>query len=200
MASQATCPLVLRRSSERRCWLKMWLPLRSKLSSYCLSTSTMPKGRPPRPTKLQVELRGDPSKRRGNTIEPDAPKGWPDCPQHVQDDPIAYEEWKSICSQLESMDLLSTIDGRSIELYVLTYSRFRASQEQVKKHGDVLLLGKNKYPQVSPFYTTMNRYHDDCRKWLIEFGLTPAARARLRITVDKQKTNGKWSGILPVVG
>lgn len=40
------------------------------------------------------------------------------------------------------MDLLSTIDGRSIELNVLTYSRFRAAQEQVKKHGDVLLLGK----------------------------------------------------------
>ncbi|MEZ5951173.1 MAG: hypothetical protein R3C12_18570 [Planctomycetaceae bacterium] len=38
----------------------------------------------------------------------------------------------------------------------------------------------------------MNRYHDDCRKWLIEFGISPAARSRMRIAVDKQKTNGKW--------
>ena len=80
-------------------------------------TYDMPKGRPPRPTKLQVELRGDPSKCRGNTIEPDAPKGWSDCPQHVQDDRVAHDEWQSICTQLESMDLLSTIDGCSNELH-----------------------------------------------------------------------------------
>ena len=61
------------------------------------------------------------------------------------------------------MKLLSTTDARSIELYSLTYSRFRSAEEQVRKHGDVLLLGKNKYPQVSPFYTAMNRYHDDLR-------------------------------------
>ncbi|MDB4793007.1 phage terminase small subunit P27 family [bacterium] len=159
----------------------------------------MPKGRPPRPSKIQVELRGDPSKRRKNMTEPDAPRGWPVCPQHVEDDPIACEEWKSVCTQLDSMDLLSTTDARSIELYCLTYSRFRAAQEQVRKHGDVLLLGQNKYPQVSPFYTCMNRYHDDCRKWLIEFGCTPSARARMRVKVE-EKSSGKWSGILPVAG
>jgi len=159
----------------------------------------MPKGKPPRPTKLQVALKGDPSNRRGNTTEPEAPRGWPECPEHVADDFIAHEEWRSVCKQLDSMDLLSTTDARSLELYCLTYSRFRAAQEQVKKHGDVLFLGKNKYPQVSPFYTCMNKYHEDCRKWLIEFGLTPAARARLRVKVE-EKSNNKWSGILPVAG
>lgn len=160
----------------------------------------MPKGRPPRPTKLQVELRGDPSKRRRNTTEPEPPQGAPDCPQHVQDDPVAFAEWKSICNQLDSMGLLSTTDGRSLELYVQTYSRYRKAEEQVKRYGDVFLVGDKKYPQVSPYYTAMNRYSDDCRKWLVEFGLTPAARSRMRISVEKQSTNGKWSGILPVVG
>lgn len=98
------------------------------------------------------------------------------------------------------MDLLSKTDGRSLELYVMTYSRYRKAEEQVKRYGDVFLVGEKKYPQVSPYYTAMNRYHDDCRKWLIEFGISPAARSRMRIAVDKQKTNGKWSGILPVVG
>lgn len=159
----------------------------------------MPKGKPPRPTRLQVDLRGDPSKRRGNTTEPEAPKGWPECPAHVKEDPIAHEEWNSVCSQLDSMNLLSTTDGRAIELYCLTYSRFRAAQEQVRKYGDVLLLGQNKYPTLSPYYTAMNRYHEDCRKWLVEFGLTPSARARMRVKVEEKSSN-KWSEILNVAG
>lgn len=160
----------------------------------------MPKGKIPRPSKLQVELRGDPSKRRKNCVEPEPPKGAPDCPQHVQDDPVAHTEWNSICQQLDSMDLLSKTDGRSLELYVQTYSRYRKAEEQVKKYGDVFVVGDKKYPQVSPYYTAMNRYHDDCRKWLVEFGCTPAARARCRIAVEKPSSGGKWSGILPVVG
>ena len=98
------------------------------------------------------------------------------------------------------MDILSLTDARSLELYCLTYSRFRAAQEQVRKHGDVLLLGQNKYPQVSPFYTAMNKYHDDLRKWLVEFGCTPSSRARMRVSVDSKKSEGKRAGILPVAG
>ncbi len=159
----------------------------------------MSRGRKPNPTKLQVDLRGDPSKRRKNTVEPQAPQGSPICPEHLQDDPIAFQEWNDICCQLEKMELLSTTDGRSLELYCLAYSKYRDAESKVKKHGDVLLLGANKHPMVSPYYTAMNRYSDDLRKWLIEFGLTPSARSRMRVTVDR-KTKNKWDGILKVSG
>jgi P27 family predicted phage terminase small subunit len=153
----------------------------------------MPRGKPPRPTTLQVDLRGDPSKRRRNTIEPGAPKGWAACPDHVRSDPAAHEEWNSVCEHLDSMDLLSTADARSIELYCLTYSRFRVAQEQVQRHGDVLAIGKNRHLQVSPFCSTMNRYNDDLRKWLVEFGLgsrrtdTNAGEGRRKIVRDVER-------------
>ncbi len=77
-------------------------------------------------------------------------------------------------------------------MYCSTYSRYRDAEEKAKRFGDIHAVGPNKVLQVSPFYTVRNRYLEDCRKMLIEFGLTPAARSRMAITVESKPAN-KWA-------
>lgn len=159
----------------------------------------MPRGRPPLPKKLN-DLRGDPGKRRRNTVEPEPEEGYPDCPQQVKDDPIANAEWQSTCDHLSSMNLLAKTDKTVLELYAITYSKWNKANENVRKYGDVLLLGENKYPTMSPWANWERRYAADMLKMLTSFGLDPAARARMRQPIaNTKKKKSKWDGVLKVV-
>lgn len=156
----------------------------------------MPRGRPPTPKKLN-DLKGDPGRRRRYETEPEAPEGTPDCPDHL--DEIAREEWESVTTHLQSMGLLSTADRAAIELYCISYSRYRRAVENCQKYGDVILSPNKKVPMISPYATIQNQAFEQCRKLLLEFGLTPAARARMRVR-DERKPKSKWDGLLNVVG
>lgn len=115
-------------------------------------------------------------------------------PDRFKDNPIAAEEWNSVCQHLSDMQLLSKVDRAALEIYCTYYAKYRDAEEKVKKYGDVVLVGKNKdHPQVSPWYTAMNKYADEVRKWLLEYAMTPAARARCRVQADDKQEN-KWEG------
>lgn len=114
-------------------------------------------------------------------------------PERFKDDLIAEQEWKAMCQHLSDMQLLSKVDRASLEIYCTYYSKYREAEAKVKKYGDVVLVGKNKdHPQVSPWYTAMNKYADECRKWLLEYAMTPASRARCRVQTDDKPQN-KWA-------
>lgn len=156
----------------------------------------MPRGRPPTPKKLN-DLKGDPGRRRRKEVEPEPPEGMPELPNHLDD--IAKEEWKSVTAHLQSMGLLSAADRASIEMYCISYSRYRRAVDQCQKYGDVILSPNKKVPMISPYSTIQNQAFEQCRKLLIEFGLTPAARSRMRVSEQKTPTS-KWDGLLKVVG
>ena len=152
----------------------------------------MAKGRIPVPKTLN-DLKGDPGRRRRKEVEPEPLDGRPAMPHRFRADPVAAREWDEICGILEEMQLLSRADQTAIELYCTTYSLYRDAEEKVKRYGDVILVGKDKsHPTTSPYYTARNKYLDDLRRLLIEFGLTPAARSRMAIKID-EKPADKWA-------
>ena len=154
----------------------------------------MAKGRIPKP-KVINDLKGDTHKRRRHQAEPVPPKNHPVCPDYL--DIVAKAEWKSVTEQLDQMGLLSSADSTALELYCSAYSRYRDAEEKVRRFGEVIVSPVNKYPMVSPYSTIMNRNLDTCRRMLIEFGLTPASRARCAVPIV-QKENEKWNGILNI--
>jgi P27 family predicted phage terminase small subunit len=154
----------------------------------------MPRGRPPKPATLHW-LAGDPSKIRFKRPEPVPPEGIPKCPEHL--DAVAKDEWEYTTKQLQDMGLLSLADRTALALYCECYSRYRNAADHVAKYGSVILSPNKKYPLVSPYETVMRKSLKDCHTWLIEFGLTPAARARMRVDVrDSGATSGKWKGLV----
>mgnify|MGYP003627554269 CR=1 FL=1 len=146
----------------------------------------MPKGRRPAPTAIQ-ELRGnyDKNPQRKNRKEPKPPKGMPVAPRYL--DRVAKHEWRETCKLLDAMGILSTADRSGLTLYCQTFSEWRKAIVYCEKYGAwaVFKDGKDN-PQTTrnEWDRVRERTADACRKWLVEFGLTPSARTRLQVTEE----------------
>ena len=153
-------------------------------------------GRRPKPTKLK-RLAGNPGKRELNKSEPMPSAEAPDMPPGLPK--LARREWESIVPQLERLGMLSRIDGKALAAYCHAYARWVEAEKQVHKYGMIIeepvidtatgaqrkLRGRfvvrlKKNPAVS----ASNEALKLMKSFLIEFGMTPAARSRLH--VEKQ--------------
>lgn len=132
-------------------------------------------GRRPTPTAVK-KLNGNPGKRALPKNEPRPQGGLPDMPAGMSKD--AQKEWKRLAPELDKLGLLTRIDCTAFVVYCECYASFMGARRAVEKHGRVLkaengLLKKN--PAVSMMAEAMRLM----RQYLIEFGLTPAARPRV---------------------
>jgi phage terminase small subunit len=67
----------------------------------------------------------------------------------------------------------------------------------VAKYGEVMYCdGAKKVLQVSPYASARNNAEKRLTKHLESLGLTPVARARLRVNVKKTDISNPWSGLL----
>lgn len=135
-------------------------------------------GRRPKPTALK-ELEGNPGKRRLNAEEP-KPSGIPTCPKHL--DKSAKAEWKRISRELITLGLLTSVDRAALAAYCSAWSRWISAEENVQKFGAVIKSPKSGYPVQNPYIGISNTALDQMRKFLIEFGMTPASRSRLHVS------------------
>ncbi len=146
----------------------------------------MVRGRKPMPSAIK-ELRGDYDKnpQRRNKKEPKPPSGIPNAPRYL--DRLAKNEWRQTCKLLAAMNVLSSADRSALTFYCQTYSEWRKAIAYCEKYG-AWTIGKDSNGNTT---TTRNEWDrirercaDSCRKWLIEFGLTPSARTRLQVTEE----------------
>lgn len=138
------------------------------------------------PTAIR-ELRGnfDKDPQRRNKREPKPPKGIPKPPTYL--DRMAKHEWRQTCKLLDAMGVLTEADRSALTLYCQTFSEWRKAIAYCDKYG-AWTIGKDSIGNTT---TTRNEWDrirersaDACRKWLIEFGLTPSARTRLQVSQD----------------
>ena len=136
------------------------------------------RGRKPTPTVLKMR-EGNPGKRPVNDREPVPPDGIPDCPDYL--DERAREEWDRISVVLTEMGLLSSADMAALAAYCTAYSRWVAAEKQVSKFGTIVKSPEKGFPLKSPYLTVADQAMESMRKFLVEFGLTPSSRSRLRL-------------------
>lgn len=155
----------------------------------------MPKGsgRRPLPTKVK-KLRGNAGKRKLNDAEPKPALGEPEMPLGLS--AAAKEEWRAIVPQLLRLGVLSKIDGKALGGYCAAYARWLAAEFDVAKYGLTIeepvidaTTGKQRKLRgrfvvrlkKNPAISTSNDAMKMMKSFLIEFGMTPAARTRLRM-------------------
>ena len=155
----------------------------------------MPAGRPPNPKKVH--------KRRGNLsrldldaiTEPEGPEGRPKPPPHLEGP--ALDKWNEMIAILEAMDLLTKADGDVLTLYCCAWASFLEAIAELAKtdaKGNSMKLVKTKagYVQLNPWTAERNRASDEMNRYGSLLGLSPAARARMRIpTRGKKKQTEK---------
>ena len=142
------------------------------------------RGRPPTPTFLKL-LRGNPGKGV-------LPKGEPE-PQRPDDIPpppsfltgYAADEWRRLAGELYYLKLLTVIDVNLLAAYCQAYKRWREAEEALQELGASLPL-KGLMMRVgggalvrNPLVAISQHACSDMVRFASEFGLSPAARARI---------------------
>lgn len=137
-------------------------------------------GRRPKPTALKI-AEGNPGKRPLNLNEPQF-GGLPKCPGHL--DKNAKAEWRRISKELAAAGLLAAADRAALAAYCQCWSRWCDAEENIQKTGTVIQSPKSGYPIQNPYVGIANTALDQMRKFLIEFGLTPASRSRISLDLS----------------
>ena len=153
------------------------------------------KGRKPKPTALKI-LEGNPGKRPLNDKEPKPEKKAPRCPSWLE--PEAKKEWRRMSKILEELGVLTEVDMTAFAGYCQAYSRWKEAEEFLSKHGTIFKTPSGyiqQVPQVSIAQTYLKVMKDFCS----EFGLTPAARSRIRVDVEQEKSHDPMEDILRVM-
>lgn len=152
----------------------------------------MARGRKPLPDAVH-ELRGRPGKRKRRVDTEDPMKGEAPDPSAIPDSEIAalpvpsppkhlprhaQDEWRRIAPILVRKGLLREADRIAFETRCRAYSDLRTIEERLKRDGAYYKAEKG-IIRRHPAIADKHRLMEIIRKFDSEFGLTPAARARV---------------------
>lgn len=148
------------------------------------------RGPPKKPTALK-RLQGNPGKRRLPKDEPTpppadprVPASMPACPDFL--DKAARAEWEEIVPQLIELGVLARVDRAALAAYCQAWSRWREAERLLAGEG-LTYMSPTGVVKKNPAVGIAADAQKLMRQFLIEFGLTPAARARLRLDHAKEK-------------
>ena len=120
-------------------------------------------------------------------------------PEHLS--PAAREEWKRIVPELLALGVLAKIDRGALSAYCTCHAMALAAEaaitekglfvEEVKPERRVIGHKQKRNPAIQ----TITQFLQLKRSYLIEFGLTPASRSRLK--VEKPAEPDRWISTWP---
>jgi len=147
------------------------------------------KGRKPVPAALQ-RLRGDPRHLRGKLptadSEPESAPKVPRPPAYLKGE--ARKEWFRIAPMLHEAGLLSNLDVRMLASYCVDFATWIDATNQIQRNGSVIMGGKNKdIPMLSPFVRVAREAEQACHRKLVEFGLSPSSRTRVKVSKPEKQ-------------
>lgn len=97
-------------------------------------------------------------------------------------DPIGRKMWMAVMDELMAVDLVTNVDVYALALACDAYSKYVKAAKDIKKEGLVVeyknsIGAVNKVP--NPNVAISQKYATQFKSFCSEFGLSPAARARL---------------------
>lgn len=90
---------------------------------------------------------------------------------------------------LVRLKIVSELDTAALALYCQSYARWQEAERRIaemkEKGGDGMLIkAPSGYPIQNPYLAISNRAMEDCYKYLQQFGLSPAARTRVTVSLQ----------------
>lgn len=144
-------------------------------------------GRRPKPTHLKV-VTGNPGKRKLNDQEPKPPREVPSPPEYLTD--WGKMAWVKVSLLLDGMGVLTTADSLALERLCDIYADILQLRETIAiegrtyttktQMGDFLIKAN---PAVAMLADADRRF----KSYLVEFGLTPAARTKVKVDGGEEK-------------
>jgi P27 family predicted phage terminase small subunit len=100
----------------------------------------------------------------------------PTCPTWLHRE--AKREWRRIVPHLEQLGLLTQVDRAALAAYCQLYARWWEAERAIREHG-LTQETESGYVTQRPEVGIANTALTQMRRYLVEFGLTPAARTRI---------------------
>lgn len=143
-------------------------------------------GRKRLPTNLKV-LRGtdQPCRMNPAEVKPDSDQLEPP----LELSAMARVHWDDISKKLAKAGLLTNLDVTALTMYCEAYATWADATENIRKFGTIIKTPKTGYPMPSPYLQVANKAFEQMKSLLTEFGMTPAARAKVPANLDKPKAN-----------
>lgn len=115
--------------------------------------------------------------------------------QEIPEPPATFDEvatnvWNTICGELIKHNIMQSIDIFQLQMLCNEMSIYWNCQEQLKTQNYLVDTGTGS-TKVNPLITISTQALSNVNKIAAKFGLTPADRQKLKMTVDagKPKTN-----------
>lgn len=140
----------------------------------------MQPGRRPLPTPLKL-LKGTMNPSRENTREAKPKVKIPTAPRHLSI--TERYEYRRLGKRLAVNGLATEIDGLALAMLAQTWVKYQNASEKVRATG-LLVKAPSGYPIQNPHLTIMNKAQEQLHKLLVEFGMTPSSRSRVRSNND----------------
>lgn len=117
---------------------------------------------------------------------PETPKFTRRAPDKPSDlSPVASAMWDAIVVDLESAQLLKPLDAFALQVGCETFARWHTAKTQRLAAG--VLAKTSQGVGVSPLVRVESEASREFRAWCAEFGLTPAAEAKLAANVESSQ-------------
>lgn len=145
-------------------------------------------GRRPTPTALKIAT-GNPGRRPLNAREPKPEPGMPDPPATLSDG--ARRHWFGLVPILASMGILFRADSLAFVELCETAAEIDDYRADIRKKGRYQVVKTKsgaKFERQRPVVANLADASRRLKTWLIDFGLTPAARSK--VNVPEQPENG----------
>lgn len=145
--------------------------------------------------------------RHGDHVAPEPPPGDPPQPEGLG--PIAAAEWTRMVARLRTSHALSTVDDAALYRYVHLYAdgedlrgdytRLRKEVDRLLKevrklNGDQLVDAVGKIVSlekvINGLSSQLRQNAMAIRQYLVEFGMTPASRGRVKLPGDPKQLPG----------
>ncbi len=133
-------------------------------------------------TKKQIEQRLEVEQRLKPKTDKVKPPSWLDS--------TAKKEFKRIAAELMELELLTNIDVNALAAYCDAYSDYIKCTKIIQEEG-LMVEYTNKAAETNkvphPLMTKKRQLYDQMKSIASEFGLTPAARAKIAIPKKDEK-------------
>ena len=144
-------------------------------------------GRRPKPTHLKI-VAGNPGKRSINRREPTPRREIPSCPAHLGD--AAKVAWGRLVEMLDRIGVLTEGDSMALERLCDCYADILACRELIERDGrtyTVMTAQGDTLIKGNPAVAQLRAADAQLKSYLVELGLTPAARSKIQVTDGDEK-------------
>jgi len=136
-------------------------------------------GRRPKPTVLRL-VTGNPGKRAINKREPKPLRDIPPCPDHLYDS--GKIAWDRLSAMLDSMGVMTEADAYTLERLCDCYTDILECRLLIERDGRTYtVVGQDGSALIkhNPAVAQLRAADSQFKSYLVEFGLTPAARSKV---------------------